>query len=1374
MGFKTTSTRFTQAKSAQSSDLVAYNNATSGGPSISGTSLTANSVITTVTVTPGANASSTTTTASGGGVLISNIVYTNSAYATLSANAAATTYGSFRILGTGFVAGANVFLSNTSAGTISNITSNTTFVSSGEIRANANVTAGNYSLLVTNPNGGAAIYYSGVSFEPYPLWNTSSLTFGSTTISGNVATYVTSTAIEQPITFALASGNTLPTGLTLYSNGAILGTVTQSNSIQTYYANISATDLFNETTTANVSITIALADPSFNYTTLLLNGETNTTTYVTDKSTNNFALTVNGSVNPNRFSPLWGAGYYANSFDGSTGYMTVSASTLFNFGTGNFTIEAWIYTTSSGTQRVVSYATGSSLPYEFLLVNTGSSLYLNFFDGTNNNSTGSNYVPQNQWVHIAVSRSGTSMYLFINGVLSGTTTNSINLTSTGSLYIGTYKPSPTNYFTGYISNLRIVNGTAVYTSAFTPSTTPLTAIANTVLLTCQSPYFIDNSTNAFTITPSGTVKVVSNQPFGALPSGVQTYGSGLFDGSTGYITTPTAGNSAFVFGTGDFSMELWVYSASYTSSYISVLNVGPASGGYIVYIETSGNQARFLDYYNPSSSFVFAGGTLTNNTWNHLVLTRQSSTVRGFVNGQLVGYASSITTNYNVSASYTSIGATSGLAGNISNIRIVKGGIPTAYATSSTTNNEQIFTPPTSPFTGSESLTGGSVSLLTLQYKNGVNNNVFYDDSGNNFAITRTGTPSQGTFSPFSQTGWSNWFDGSSGYLPLTQSSFTTTGNFTIECWAYIPSAISNYCGLFSMRSSGSGSPGVSINILNTGYFDVGIYSSSNTQGVNYISYTQQAAPIGQWFHVALVRNGTTGNNCSFYLNGTLVASFGPNTSATSTNSGTVSIGTYYISATSGYYFPGYISNLRYVVGSAVYTSNFTPSTTPLTAIANTALLTCQSNRFVDNSTNAYTITPSGTVQVQAVSPFAPGVTYSSSTNGGSVYFPGSSYLTMGAPATVAAGLYSGNFTVEGWIYPTASGTFVMVSNNYNYSSAAGGWAFYGGSGTSGVLYFNHNGGNISSSASITVPVNAWSHLAYVRSGTSGYFFFNGAQVGTTVSDSTTYGNTGGTMYFGVPSDLASYFVGYMSNVRVTPNQALYTSSFTPPNTPFTSSANTAILLSGTNTGVQDATGKNNILTVGTAKTESSTVKVGSGAMYFDGSTGYLSILNPALTTNFGSSNWTIECYAYLNSFTATQTQLFALQQNSSNQYTGIGIYVLPSGKLAMSLTNTSASGWTVNDTSGQGSALSLSTWYHLAFVKNGTSITMYLNGVAQGTPYTFNQAVYYTTSTYNTIGSYNLTSYMMNGYMDEIRITNGVARYTTNFTAPTSADLTQ
>jgi hypothetical protein len=68
----------------------------------------------------------------------------------------------------------------------------------------------------------------------------------------------------------------------------------------------------------------------------------------------------------------------------------------------------------------------------------------------------------------------------------------------------------------------------------------------------------------------------------------------------------------------------------------------------------------------------------------------------------------------------------------------------------------------------------------------------------------------------------------------------------------------------------------------------------------------------------------------------------------------------------------GYISNLRVVAGTALYTSAFTPSTTPLTAVSGTSLLTCQSNRFIDNSSNAFTITRNGDVSVQRFSPFAP------------------------------------------------------------------------------------------------------------------------------------------------------------------------------------------------------------------------------------------------------------------------------------------------------------------------------------------------------------------------------------------------------------------
>ena len=85
-----------------------------------------------------------------------------------------------------------------------------------------------------------------------------------------------------------------------------------------------------------------------------------------------------------------------------------------------------------------------------------------------------------QWTHVAAVRSGSTMTLYVNGTSVGSTTNSSNLTDTlfriGSAgYTG-------DYFTGYISNVRVVKGTAVYTGSFTPSTTPLTAVSGTSLL----------------------------------------------------------------------------------------------------------------------------------------------------------------------------------------------------------------------------------------------------------------------------------------------------------------------------------------------------------------------------------------------------------------------------------------------------------------------------------------------------------------------------------------------------------------------------------------------------------------------------------------------------------------------------------------------------------------------------------------------------------------------------------------------------------------------------------------------------------------------------------------------------------------------------
>ena len=95
--------------------------------------------------------------------------------------------------------------------------------------------------------------------------------------------------------------------------------------------------------------------------------------------------------------------------------------------------------------------------------------------------------------------------MFVNGTLIGSATNDPNTYVQTGMTIGNAGSS--QFFPGYISNLRVVKGTALYTSTFTPPTAPLAAVANTVLLTCQSPMFADNSSNNLTITASSnTVK----------------------------------------------------------------------------------------------------------------------------------------------------------------------------------------------------------------------------------------------------------------------------------------------------------------------------------------------------------------------------------------------------------------------------------------------------------------------------------------------------------------------------------------------------------------------------------------------------------------------------------------------------------------------------------------------------------------------------------------------------------------------------------------------------------------------------------------------------------------------------------------------------
>ena len=187
--------------------------------------------------------------------------------------------------------------------------------------------------------------------------------------------------------------------------------------------------------------------------------------------------------------------------NGSAGtYFTYGSQAPFAFGTGDFTIEFWMYTANVISQNIFfdGRASGTNGAYPTIYFVNGNIYYLtagiNAITGT---------ITTNTWYHIAVARSGTVTKMFVNGTQAGSPyTDTTNYLISGPTIGCSSLATGVSPYTGYFSNFRIVKGTAVYTSNFTPSTTPLTAITNTSLLlnTVSGSYLADCSTNSYTPT----------------------------------------------------------------------------------------------------------------------------------------------------------------------------------------------------------------------------------------------------------------------------------------------------------------------------------------------------------------------------------------------------------------------------------------------------------------------------------------------------------------------------------------------------------------------------------------------------------------------------------------------------------------------------------------------------------------------------------------------------------------------------------------------------------------------------------------------------------------------------------------------------------
>ena len=259
--------------------------------------------------------------------------------------------------------------------------------------------------------------------------------------------------------------------------------------------------------------------------------------------------------------------------------------------------------------------------------------------------------------------------------------------------------------------------------------------------------------------------------------------------------------------------------------------------------------------------------------------------------------------------------------------------------------------------------------LLKGEGSNGQTNNTFVDSSASSHSITRHNDVTQGSFSPFSPKGWSGHFDGSDDKLTFASSTdFSLHGDFTFEAWVYRTSDPKGWSRIANWGDYWNNNTAVAL------IFD----DADNADKITFRSYTgiglvsSSSVSSNQWYHVAVTRSN---NDYKLFIDGVLEASTTSSTAISSSSNTVFSIGSAH-NRDVDEAFAGYISNARFVKGTALYTAAFTPPTEPLTAVTNTKLLTLQDNRFIENSASNHSITVIGDPAIKPTSPFSGNRTY--------------------------------------------------------------------------------------------------------------------------------------------------------------------------------------------------------------------------------------------------------------------------------------------------------------------------------------------------------------------------------------------------------------
>ena len=430
----------------------------------------------------------------------------------------------------------------------------------------------------------------------------------------------------------------------------------------------------------------------------------------------------------------------------------------------------------------------------------------------------------------------------------------------------------------------------------------------------------------------------------------------------------------------------------------------------------------------------------------------------------------------------------------------------------------------------------------------------------------------------------------------------------------------------------------------------------------------------------------------------------------------------------------------------------------------NVSLLLPFDGSFDDASNNDFAVTANGNVQISSAQ---------SKFGGASAYFDGSGdYIE----APVNAGEFgSGDFTIECWINAdTTSSVDTVISKGilstlddrpWTLEWSGGRLAFFGyGEVSTGIVRTNN-----------VLNTGTWYHIAVVKQGSTFKMFLDGIEQTNHYGNPTTSTlNAGGQLFVGTGFfDLVNRsFHGYIDDLRITKGVARYTANFTPPDKlPIKSGKlnieragvdpffNNVSLLLPMNTSFADFSSNNFALTAnGNVQISNVQSKFGGGSAFFDGDGDYLDL--PVNAIQFNADDFTIEFWVYP---TRTGSNTCVANWGCGGNMTIFLAVDIPGGVVVY-----------LNGTGPYitGGSIELNQWQHVALVRQGSNMRAYINGVQAGGTYNIGNTAINTIVDNIRIGrdtaSFNCNT-PLEGYMGDLRITTGVARYTGNFTPPNS-----